>query len=394
MDLRIPGPIRPNIPNPNLEATRRNNGQTRATAIPSNKPLRSRAFNHRTIIQTTLSTSINNLRGPPSTPNTHHQKPDAASAGKKKKRKTNTLGLTPGDDSDEDDVDEEAKLTEMIGADAPQPQDISAWIAERRRNFPTQARVKAKLAAESVQSSNGIKEEDADPRGVSLSAYEKQQQKADKLRKQLEKVESSLKRKREQQDAGDEMRDVTISSSVSSSSKSDDEKPEALSTKQEQPAYLPPPPKKADPTKHCKYYSTGGTCGKKGKCRFVHDPAVREAALKERELNGGRMTLQQRLILNDKDQEDLTIIKTLQYLKEKGLMREDKTASEATVLSAQLTNGEGAQPSSTPKSFLPPPPVGLPAQPPPSVLSGTSTVRYQGWNLSGFGNTGVKSGDS
>ena len=190
------------------------------------------------------------------------------------------------------------------------------------------------------------------------------------------------------------MRDVTISSSVSSSSKSDDEKPEALSTKQEQPAYLPPPPKKADPTKHCKYYSTGGTCGKKGKCRFVHDPAVREAALKERELNGGRMTLQQRLILNDKDQEDLTIIKTLQYLKEKGLMREDKTASETTVLSAQLTNGEGAQPSSTPKSFLPPPPVGLPAQPPPSVLSGTSTVRYQGWNLSGFGNTGVKSGDS
>jgi len=51
-------------------------------------------------------------------PNTRHQKPDAPSAGKKKKRKTNTLGLTPGEESD-DDVDEEARLVEMIGADAP-----------------------------------------------------------------------------------------------------------------------------------------------------------------------------------------------------------------------------------------------------------------------------------
>jgi len=51
--------------------------------------------------------------------NQHHQKPDAATAGKKKKRKTNTLGLTPGDDSDNDDVDEEKMLQELIGDDAP-----------------------------------------------------------------------------------------------------------------------------------------------------------------------------------------------------------------------------------------------------------------------------------
>jgi len=55
-----------------------------------------------------------------SMPNAMHQKPDAASsAGKKKKRKTNTLGLTPGDESDDDDVDEEARLLELIGPDAP-----------------------------------------------------------------------------------------------------------------------------------------------------------------------------------------------------------------------------------------------------------------------------------
>jgi hypothetical protein len=53
------------------------------------------------------------------TPPTQHQKPDAASAGKKKKRKTNTLGLTPGDESDEDDENEEERLNEMYGAEAP-----------------------------------------------------------------------------------------------------------------------------------------------------------------------------------------------------------------------------------------------------------------------------------
>lgn len=52
------------------------------------------------------------------TPPAYHQKPDAASTGKKKKRKTNTLGLTPGDDSDDCEENEE-ELDELYGADAP-----------------------------------------------------------------------------------------------------------------------------------------------------------------------------------------------------------------------------------------------------------------------------------
>ena len=95
-------------------------------------------------------------------------------------------------------------------------------------------------------------------------------------------------------------------------------------------------------------------------------------------------TLQQRLTLNDKDQEDLTIVKTLQYLKDKG-----------TIADAQPAGGETTPPISN-KSYLPPPPVktgghpSLPPQPPPSVVGSSQTARYQGWNLSGFGNTGVK----
>lgn len=213
------------------------------------------------------------------------------------------------------------------------------------------------------------------------------EQKAEKLRKQLEKVESSIKRKREQQDEGDDMRDLDLSSSPSSDSKSDDEKPEVMSTRQES-NFIPPPPKKADPTKHCKYYSTGGTCGKRGKCRFVHDSAVREAALREREMNGGRMTLQQRLTLNDKEQEDLTIVETLKVLQDKGIL--PKKTSGASAPNGQSGPDPGSQSQLPPNPAKEEPSNGLPPVPPPSVTSNDQTSKYSGWNLSGFGNTGVR----
>jgi len=50
------------------------------------------------------------------------QKPDTSVHVKKKKRKTNTLGLTPGEESSDGEGtldDEEKRLTELLGADAP-----------------------------------------------------------------------------------------------------------------------------------------------------------------------------------------------------------------------------------------------------------------------------------
>ncbi len=257
--------------------------------------------------------------------------------------------------------------------------DVAAWVAERRANFPTKARIEAKKA-EAAKASNGEAGKNTEDDKAALL-----EQRAEKLRKQLEKVESSIKRKREQQDEGDDMRDIELSPSPSSDSKSDDEKPEVMSTRPE-PSSLPPPPKKADPKKHCKYYTTGGTCGKRGKCRFVHDPAVREEALKERELNGGRMTLQQRLILNDKDQEDLAIVQTLAYLQDKGLLKRGPTAPGAAASNAQSGKPASIPPTSVKETANS---HGLPPIPPPSVVSNGSTSKYSGWNLSGFGNTGV-----
>lgn len=231
---------------------------------------------------------------------------------------------------------------------------------------------------------------------------------ADKLRKQLRKVESSIKRKREQGDEGDEMRDPESAES------SDDDKPEVLSSKSPKAPAPPPPARKADITKHCKYYSTGGSCGKKGKCRFRHDPEVREAAIKEREANNGRLTIQQRLILNDKDQEDLAVLQSIQYLREKGLMeaadaeakKAEEKANQPSSLAApaeaetEVKTEPDSQKPHVPqpsKSLLPAPPPSLP--PPPAKREASSNgpapapdssnakdvKHYEGWLLKPYG---------
>jgi hypothetical protein len=208
---------------------------------------------------------------------------------------------------------------------------LDAWLAERRSRYPTLARRKAAEAElaerreRSKSSKNHIKKEEGE------TFLERQARKAEKLRGQLEKVERKLqgisgsKRKRENGDEGDEDRDqVSEGDSDGSSLDSDDSKPDVASTRHHVPMRLPPPPK-AQLQRHCKYFSTGGTCGKKGKCRFVHDMDVRNQALREKEANGGKMTLAQRLILNDTAKDDLTILKSIKYLKEKGLMPEQLT---------------------------------------------------------------------
>ncbi|EWG46360.1 hypothetical protein FVEG_15952 [Fusarium verticillioides 7600] len=316
-----------------------------------------------------------------------HHKSETPTLGKKKKRKTNTLGLTPGVDSEsEDDEGEEKVLTDLIGQETLNVKDVASFLAERKKHFPTKARVEAKKNAELAQ--NG---EDK------ASSLEKQ---ADKLRRQLRKVESSIKRKREQGDEGDEMRDPSEESS--------DDEPEVMSTRAHVAPPPPPPAKKADVSKHCKYYSTGGTCGKKGKCRFVHDPEVREAAMKDREANNGRLTIQQRLILNDKEQEDLTVLQSIQYLRKKGLMqpKEPEVKQETQPVKADLP--AHPPPSSllpAASASLPPPPIkrepNLPRHnQPPSIIpsangSSTQGVKpYQGWNLRPYGSTGGKSSKS
>ncbi|EAW15115.1 CCCH zinc finger protein [Aspergillus clavatus NRRL 1] len=91
---------------------------------------------------------------------------DNAPKPKKKKRKHNQLGLTPKTEEhesseEEDDVDEESRLAPAgAGAAAPlrftyrgrtttlqSPEDIAAWIEERKKRYPTRARIEEKKKA-------------------------------------------------------------------------------------------------------------------------------------------------------------------------------------------------------------------------------------------------------
>lgn len=265
--------------------------------------------------------------------------------------------------------------------------DIATFLAERKKHFPTKARVEARKNAEQAQSSED-----------KASSLEKQ---ADRLRKQLRKVESSIKRKREQGDEGDEMRD-------SSSEPSSDDEPDVMSTKTyDVPPPVPSPAKKADVSKHCKYYSTGGTCGKKGKCRFVHDPEVREAAIKEREANNGRLTIRQRLILNDKEQEDLAVLQSIQYLREKGIMGAASAKVSPSLDGAEELPSTTSQGSSLPAApdSLPPVPVkretGTSRHNPPhsskpdvDSISGQGLPHYHSWLGKPYGSKGGQTSKS
>ncbi|KAI0171980.1 hypothetical protein GGR52DRAFT_449478 [Hypoxylon sp. FL1284] len=289
-----------------------------------------------------------------------HQKSDPAAA-KKKKRKTNTLGLTPGDDGSDDDGDEEKRLEELLGTDAPviPNENLAEWIAARKANFPTQARI-AKKEAELKQKEADVRvkaeldsNDTKEPVAAQVDPVEKE---ADRLRKRLAKLDRKLeKRKRAPNDEGDDLRSDT----TDEESDEDDDKPEAFPTNQSSSGYLPPPPiTRADPTNHCKYYSTGGTCGKKGKCRFVHDPAVREAALQERTRNGGRMTLKQRLLLNDKEQEDMEVIKTIVEMRTNGRLHDpQKSNAKVEPVKEKATLAAGSSlPTTGGEANLPPNP--------------------------------------
>ncbi|KAI5862654.1 hypothetical protein GGS23DRAFT_85800 [Durotheca rogersii] len=324
----------------------------------------------------------------------NNQKSDPAAA-KKKKRKTNTLGLTPGDDDSDAGVDEEKRLEELLGADAPSVPDgdIAKWLAARKENFPTRARIAAKKEAGLIPKPEADTNTTKEAVTVQVDPVEKE---ADRLRKRLAKLDRKIeKRKRAPNDEGDDMR------SESSDSSSDDDQPEALPTNKSSAGFLPSSNARADPSNHCKYYSTGGTCGKKGKCRFVHDPAVREAALQERTRNGGRMTLKQRLLLNDKDQDDMDLIKEIVNMRSNGRLHDpqnphihaERQAREQAAIAAVST-----LPTAPGAASLPPNPYAhlkngdgaARYRKPKRHNDWSSAVKYQGWpKLVGYGGAGV-----
>ncbi|OAT08252.1 CCCH zinc finger protein [Blastomyces gilchristii SLH14081] len=99
---------------------------------------------------------------------------DATKKHRKKKRKYNQLGLTPQTEEhesseEEDDVDEETKLSQTITtgelkfsykgqtSTLQTPTDIATWIEERKKRYPTRARVEERLK-EAEEKKQAVKE--------------------------------------------------------------------------------------------------------------------------------------------------------------------------------------------------------------------------------------------
>ena len=305
----------------------------------------------------------------------------------KKKRKHNQLGLTPKTEDhesseEEDDVDEESKLASGGGgaANAPlrftyrgrtatlkTPEEIAAWISERKKRFPTQARAEekrkameeAKKAREEAlkQKREARKQEttkrphkDAQERqqqrapGDPVDAVAKATEKADKLRRKLEreqkrvakaeadaerarlKVEELRKESTGLREDGDvsqgtqpsatpaghvsgepaksvdnmeaaEATDITGDSDWTSSSGSDESSsdsdsvededadsdgsaPEELTSRREGPEKVPPPPRTNVKKRVCRHFARNGRCLRGDDCNFLHELPERKAKAK------------------------------------------------------------------------------------------------------------------
>ncbi|KAH0555838.1 hypothetical protein GP486_006218 [Trichoglossum hirsutum] len=126
----------------------------------------------------------------------------------KKKRKTNTLGLTPKkeehEDTEEEDVDEEAAVgqtleqKELSIAYGDQQvilksnEDIEKWIEERKKRYPTKARVEEKMA----ESKRTAEEASAAKKRASRKAKEKRRKEREKQQAK-EDLEKRRKDKKE-----------------------------------------------------------------------------------------------------------------------------------------------------------------------------------------------------
>lgn len=263
-------------------------------------------------------------------------------AQKKKKRKFNQLGLTPKTEEhessdEEDDVDEESRLASAAGNIAGPLQftfrgrtstlntatDIQSWIEERKKRFPTQARVEEKKKAqEEAKKQKELQREEArrkqqelkeqrdqarkeaqekremgtDPMDAALKAKAK----AEKLRKKLlkeerrlQKAEADAERARlvaeasqqhpltndtnevpAQSNTIDETQSAISESASSEDEDSDDEVPEEMSSRRQGPERVPPPPREGQPKprKSCRDFQRRGKCPRGNHCRYSHDP--------------------------------------------------------------------------------------------------------------------------
>ncbi|KUL85610.1 hypothetical protein ZTR_08912 [Talaromyces verruculosus] len=337
-------------------------------------------------------------------------------AQKKKKRKFNQLGLTPKTEEhessdEEDDADEESRLASAAGNLAGPLQftfrgrtstlnsatDIQSWIEERKRRFPTQARIEEKKRAqEEAKRQKELQREEArrkqqelkeqreqarreaqekkdvgsDPMDAALKAKAK----AEKLRKKLlkeerrlQKAEADAERARLVAEASQQhpLTDATsdtkeplaptdtvdenqsiVSESASSDEDSDDDVPEEMSSRRQGPERVPPPPREGQPKprKPCRDFQRRGKCPRGSHCRYSHDPSTEGADKARPTVKPGagakqpaKRGLFQMLVEQEIQARDRQVMEAISWLGSQGLLEEPELEPATKVFTSDGT---------------------------------------------------------
>ena len=309
-------------------------------------------------------------------------------------KKPNLLGLTPtnnnGSDS-EDDIDEETRLVDAASSSDLQfeykgqtstlrtPSEIAAWIAERRRRWPTQAKRDAgkkeadekkrrweeekKKRAEAIQTAKAkragdrrsaatqkvtemLQKPSLSTQGATLDSVQEAQSRAERLRRKAAKAQRRLEVAElellksgngsnavsvAEEKAPDLNRDEDSSSSLSDSSEptdstsssesEEDSGPEALSSKVEVESIAPSSQNAARVRKPCQFFVKNGTCKYGGKCKYAHDSkeAYRDKTMATGS-NVGRKGLWQVMVEKEQEVERKKVLQAIIALAKQGVL--------------------------------------------------------------------------
>ncbi|CAD6594404.1 MAG: hypothetical protein ASARMPRED_009365 [Alectoria sarmentosa] len=125
--------------------------------------------------------------------------------------------------------------------------------------------------------------------------------------------------------------DVTSSSGSSSDNDSDDEAPDQASIKRTNPERVTPP-RRAKPKQICREFLHKGLCKRGSRCKYLHELPERGRRgsgiqeVKRAEGRKERIGLYQRLVEQEKEQEDQEIMEAILHLGEKGFLAKDMQA--------------------------------------------------------------------
>ncbi|KPI45225.1 uncharacterized protein AB675_2340 [Cyphellophora attinorum] len=293
------------------------------------------------------------------------------------RKKNNTLGLTPAanDSESEDDAGEESKLAAVSDPRLLQfeyggqtaalrtPAEIAAWVAERKRRYPTQAkRDAAKKEADekrkkfqdekaartaAMQATKRFREQKQAQTGTKPQAKtqeyketallaaqlhaEKLRRKALKAQRDLEAAEAALKAGLEASSKPADVSDDDSLGSISSSSESEDDSestsdsdddtpPDTASTKTQVPAMSVQPSQKK--SRLCRDFIRTGKCRRGHRCTFSHDRSKLPESLKRPEEKSKRKGLYQVMIEQEQEKERKKALSMIISLGKQGLLDE------------------------------------------------------------------------